>query len=294
MFLILQQFMETQEIYFQFAPPYPHCRNASERTIFTFNNHFISGLCSTDEKLPLNLWDKFLPQCLIRLNLLRGSRINTKLLAYAQFHGAFYFNGTPLNPTGNRVLLHLNTAFRGTWDPHAVGGWCVGPSLNHYRNFNVWITNAPSQQYSDKISWFLSHIRITHASTEKSSTTAAQDMVTALSKPAPLSPFDPLNSIRLQDLLKLADIFKQSTDPGPQAPTKPVPVNNLTLVSYPSLSPPSLKTPKYSGLPPITIDAHPRMPQYAPQRVSVSLVLALGLRLALLMVPGLHLVSTTY
>ena len=71
--------METHEIDFHQLPPHLNFCNDIERAICIFKNHFIAGLCSTDEIFPPNLWDKLIPQCLITLNLLRGSCINTKL-----------------------------------------------------------------------------------------------------------------------------------------------------------------------------------------------------------------------
>jgi hypothetical protein len=68
---ILQEFMTEQEIDFQPVPPHIHRRNAAERAIRTFKNHFIAGLCSTDATFPLHLWDRLLPQAMISLNLLR-------------------------------------------------------------------------------------------------------------------------------------------------------------------------------------------------------------------------------
>jgi hypothetical protein len=62
-------------------PPGIHRRNAAERAIRTFKNHFIAGLCGVDQYFPLHLWDRLLPQAILTLNLLRGSRINPKLSA---------------------------------------------------------------------------------------------------------------------------------------------------------------------------------------------------------------------
>jgi hypothetical protein len=92
----LQQFMHSAEVDFQLAPPHVHRRNAAERSIRTFKNHLIAGLCSTDCDFPLNLWDRILPQAIITLNLLRQSRINHLLSAYAQVHGAFDDNRPPM------------------------------------------------------------------------------------------------------------------------------------------------------------------------------------------------------
>jgi hypothetical protein len=67
----LQDFLVASDIDFQLAPPHVHRRNAAERAIRTFKNHFIVALCSTNLYFPLNMWDELLPQCLITLNLLR-------------------------------------------------------------------------------------------------------------------------------------------------------------------------------------------------------------------------------
>ena len=73
-------------------------RNLAERAIQTLKDHLIAGLCSCDPKFPLHLWDKLIPQGLITLNLLRPSHTCPQLSAYAQIHGAFDYNQTPLAP----------------------------------------------------------------------------------------------------------------------------------------------------------------------------------------------------
>jgi hypothetical protein len=67
---VLQEFMQENAIDYQLTPPQIHRRNAAERAIRTFKNHFIEGLSSTDHIFSLNLWDKLLPQALISLNLM--------------------------------------------------------------------------------------------------------------------------------------------------------------------------------------------------------------------------------
>ena len=69
----LREFLVSENVDFQLAPPHVHRRNAAERAIRTFKNHFIAGLCTTDRAFPLKLWDRLLPQALITLNTLRGS-----------------------------------------------------------------------------------------------------------------------------------------------------------------------------------------------------------------------------
>jgi hypothetical protein len=65
-----------------------------------------------DPTFPLKLWDKLLPQATITLNLLRKSRINPRMSAYAQLNGHFDFNRTPLAPPGPRGKSIFSASFR--------------------------------------------------------------------------------------------------------------------------------------------------------------------------------------
>jgi hypothetical protein len=58
----LKAYMSAQDIDFQLVPPGVHRRNAAERAIRTFKNHFIAGLCSVDKDFPLHLWDRLCPK----------------------------------------------------------------------------------------------------------------------------------------------------------------------------------------------------------------------------------------
>jgi hypothetical protein len=130
---LLQECMEQENIDYQLVSPGLHQRDAAKCTIYTFKNHFIAGLCTTDPKFPLILWNHLLPQALIRLNLLRTSRINPRLSAHAQVHGEFDYTRTPLAPPGTRVHIHEKPELRNTWSPHMVDGWYLGPATKHYR-----------------------------------------------------------------------------------------------------------------------------------------------------------------
>ena len=79
----LKEAMETYEIDFQLDPPHMHRRNAAERAIRTCKNYFISVFSTTDPDFPIIEWDQLLSQCVITLNLLRNSRVNLALSAYA-------------------------------------------------------------------------------------------------------------------------------------------------------------------------------------------------------------------
>ena len=111
---VLQQFMTEKEKRFQLVPPHLHRRNSAERAIQTFKNHFIARLASVNKKFPIHIWCRLLPHCLLTLNLLCPSRINPKLSSYAQLHGAFGFNPTPLAPLGTKIIIQDKPAIRGS------------------------------------------------------------------------------------------------------------------------------------------------------------------------------------
>jgi hypothetical protein len=155
----------------------------------------------------LHLWDRLLPQALISLNLLRGSRINPRLSAYAQVHGMFDYNRTPLAPPGTHVLIHKKPANRDTWAPHAINGFYLGPALHHYRCHRVWCASTTSERIADTIEWFPTHVTMPTVSSANAATATACDLIQALRHPSPASPFAALSDTQHDALHKLAGIF---------------------------------------------------------------------------------------
>jgi hypothetical protein len=100
---IFQEYLVQQDIAFPLVPPGIHCAKSAKRAIRTFMNHLLVGICSTDPDFPMSLWDRLLPQAIITLNLLRGSRINPKLSAHAQVFGQYSYYTTPIDP---HILVH--------------------------------------------------------------------------------------------------------------------------------------------------------------------------------------------
>ena len=94
----LNFFMREVNEQFQLVPPHIHRRNSEEQAIRTFKEHFIAGLSSTHKDFPLHLWCRLIPHAILTLNLLQQSRMNPKISGYAQLHGEFNYNATPLPP----------------------------------------------------------------------------------------------------------------------------------------------------------------------------------------------------
>jgi hypothetical protein len=101
-----KEFNIHKQIEFQLVPPHMPRRNAAKRAIQTWKNHVIAGLCSTDTRFLMHLWDRLMAQSTITLNLLRPSRRNLKILAYNMLEGNFDYNKTPLALPGTKVIIH--------------------------------------------------------------------------------------------------------------------------------------------------------------------------------------------
>ena len=185
----------------ELVPPGVHRRNAAERAIRTFQNHFIAGLCSVDKAFPLHLWDQLLPQAEITLNLLRASRINPKLSAWAQLHGTFDYNRTPLAPPGIRVLAHEKPKDRTTWSAHGADGWYVGPALDSYRCYRIWIWTTRTIRICDTVAWFPTKVTMPSASSTDLVLAGIQDIVNALKKPSQGSPLAPEPTVKCKHYL---------------------------------------------------------------------------------------------
>jgi hypothetical protein len=110
----LKIFFTANDVEYQLVPPHCHRRNAAERAIRTFKEHFVAGLSSVDPTFPLHLWDRLLPQAEITLNLLRTSILHPQLSAAAQFHGLVDYNKTAFDPPGCKVIAHENPGKRRT------------------------------------------------------------------------------------------------------------------------------------------------------------------------------------
>ena len=151
---ILRDYLRSEDVEYQLVPPHIHQRNASERAICTFKNHFIAGLASTDPNFPLSNWCRLLPQAELTLNLLRASRLKSKLSAYAQLKGTFDFTLTPLAPPGTQVIIIQKPTNHQTWAPHGTDGWYLGPALHHYQCYRVWVPRTHAKHIADTISFF--------------------------------------------------------------------------------------------------------------------------------------------
>jgi hypothetical protein len=224
----LKNFFTVNDIAYQLVPPHCHRRNAAERAIRTFKEHFVAGLSSVDPSFPMHLWDRLLPQAKITLNLLRTSWLHPQLSAAAHYHVLVDYNKTKFAPPGYNIIAHEKPGKRRTWAPHGQHGYSLGPAMHHYRCQNVYISSTASERIVDTLELFLHNYQMPQLSSTDRLLMATNDMTDALQNPHPEVPFTIVGDDTITALTDLAAIFKlklqQPPSPMTQAsPAKVVP-----------------------------------------------------------------------
>jgi hypothetical protein len=222
---LLKDYLYQQDITFQLVPLYSHRRNSTERAIRSFKDHLIAGLCSTDKSFPMHFWDRILPQAVITLKMLRTSRINPKLSSATHLFGQYDFNRAPKAPPGTILIAHETPGRRSTWAPHGQDGWYIGPALDHYRCYTVYITKTRSNRTVETVEFPPDKFKLPFPSSSELVTHAAADLTHALLNPKPAGPFCQVGDEQAIALRKLANIFV-SAKPK-QASTKLAPQDEL-------------------------------------------------------------------
>eukprot|EP00804_Cyclotella_cryptica_P018372 CCRYP_015481-RA/>CCRYP_015481-RA protein AED:0.17 eAED:0.17 QI:0/0/0/1/1/1/2/0/862 len=237
----VEKYIRSTKADIQLVNPDDHRVNAAERAIQTWKEHWLSGMGTLDPTCPIQLWCQFIEQGQDTLNLLRVSRVNPKLSAYAVLDGQFNFDKTPLAPVGTRALILLDPNSRKTWQSHALDAWYVGPAKNHYRNYRFFIPTTKGYRISGSAKFFPKHTKMPAIEPGDTVRLAAQDLITAIKtlSTAPMT----LSAQHKTALRQLADIFSTTAAVNTKEPstiTTPV-----TRVAAPA-PPPRVSTPSTS------------------------------------------------
>ena len=129
-------------------------------------------------------------------------------------HGEFNYNATPLAPPGTQVIIHEKPTLRGTWAPHGVKGWYLGPSMNNYCCHHVYITNTRGERDSDCVEFFPHNTPLPYKSSAENAIIAARKLAYALQNPAPQAPFSNIGKAQLGAIETLSNIFTKAADDG--------------------------------------------------------------------------------
>ena len=137
----------------QLVPPHNHRTNNAERAVRTFKNHYIASLATCDPTFPMSEVPALVPQILLTLNLLRSSRLDPTITAYEQMHGPFDSNRYDLHPLGTRVITLDDPSQRLSFAPHGPIAYYVGPAMDHYRTYRVYVPTTKAFRNTDTVAW---------------------------------------------------------------------------------------------------------------------------------------------
>jgi hypothetical protein len=233
----LKNFFTVNDIAYQLVPPHFHRRNAAERAIRTFKEHFVAGLSSVDPSFPMHLWYRLIPQAEITLNLLRTSCLHPQLSAAAHYHGIVDYNKTSFSPPGCKIIAHEKPGKRLTWAPHGQHVYSLGPAMHHYRCQNVYISTTASECIVDTLKFFPHNYQLPQLSYTNRLLMAAKDMTDALHNPHLAVPFASVGDDTIAALTDLAAIFKLKLQQAPSPTTQASPpkvVSRSSLIHPPN------------------------------------------------------------
>jgi hypothetical protein len=103
--------------------------------------------------------------------------------------GKLVFQDILIAPPGTPVLVYESPHNRGSWAPHGVPGFYVGPALAHYC-YTIFIPKTRKTRITDTLSWHPKFMVLPGTSAVKAVTGAAKDLETALLKLRKSLPFN--------------------------------------------------------------------------------------------------------
>jgi hypothetical protein len=114
----------------------------------------------------------------------------------------------PWHPQKQGLLLMKHLEKEKTWAPHGQDGWYIGPALEHYRCYTVYVTKTRSNRIVETVDFFSHKFELTFPSSSELVTQAAADLTHALSNPQPAGPFCQVGNEQAIALRRLAIIFE--------------------------------------------------------------------------------------
>ena len=150
------------KIEYQLVPPHNHRRNIAEKVIQVFKDHFLSGLCGTDDKFPMKLWCRIPWQAEHQLNMLRVIRVDPSKSSFEVLNGSHDYNVNPFALLRCKVETHGVPSKRKSWEAHTKAGFYLGNSWEHYRCHEIWIMDTRSVRVGQTV--FFKHKYLTQPS----------------------------------------------------------------------------------------------------------------------------------
>eukprot|EP00957_Ditylum_brightwellii_P181821 13851588-Ditylum_brightwellii.AAC.1 len=106
-----------------------------------------------------------------------------------------------------------------TWGLSGVKGWYIGPTLEHYQCYKVYIPSTMGECIVVSVDFHLQSSKLPHISAAEVATHAVKDLSAALTGPNTHAPFAVLGDDQLQVICQLASIFQKARQTGKDVPS---------------------------------------------------------------------------
>ena len=107
------------------------------------------------------------------------------------------------------MVIHTKSSQRGSWDPHGIVCFYVGPAMHHYCCFKCYIPSTRSERVTDTVT-FLPHkdIIVPKTTPDEFIKQALQNILTIVKLPQKKLPYLQAGSDTHEALKAVDDIFK--------------------------------------------------------------------------------------
>ena len=126
--------------------------------------------------------------------------------------GAFDFNETLMASSVTKIIAHEKQNKCATWSNNGISGWCIGPALEHYRCYKVFLTKTRSEIIADVEEFSPQNVKMPRVLSSDVVMLSAQHVVGSLQNTTPNSPFATINDthhIALRSLVELFNIIPE-------------------------------------------------------------------------------------
>lgn len=109
---------------------------------------------------------------------------------------------------GTKAMIFVPTKDMLTWYYYVTEGFYLGPAMDHFRYHRIYVKETRAKRISDTVQFIPTHCRMPYASSVDKALVALKNLVSAISKVKPESPFS-LKDEEAESIKKLAKIFKR-------------------------------------------------------------------------------------
>ena len=121
-----------------------------------------------DKDFRMALWCKLLPQLELTLAYLRAYLPDPNISSYKGIFGRnFDFLAHPISPPGTKVIILDPVNTRESWAPHGLTRFYLGPALDHYKSFRVYVPSTNGIRVLDSLSWHPEKLKLPGSTKEE-------------------------------------------------------------------------------------------------------------------------------